>query len=217
MKRSLKILIPIVMLAGCGSPSAEEQLSSAEEKKEELQSVLQTEEVNVQKNKLRLDALEEDISKMQSVIGNSDIDEYVQIVSEYSGTLEKELTGLSEAVQKAKEEDDLSVISKDIDDISSSINEAAGNYEKAGEGLELNEYLKRQHSAQKQGNDEIEGALQSTKNRTDSGSMDAVDEGLGQLNNAREYYYQERRVANGKNISKRTDRRGRRNIPHKKS
>src|SRR5699024_1780458 len=188
MKRSLKILIPIVMLAGCGSPSAEEQLSSAEEKKEELQSVLQTEEVNVQKNKLRLDALEEDISKMQSVIGNSDIDEYVQIVSEYSGTLEKELTGLSEAVQKAKEEDDLSVISKDIDDISSSINEAAGSYEKAVDGLELNEDLKRQHSSLKLANDAIEGALQSIKTGADSCSMEPVEEGLGQLIKASEYY-----------------------------
>ncbi|KKK35536.1 hypothetical protein WN59_01510 [Salinicoccus sediminis] len=188
MKRSIKILLPIVMLAGCGSPSAEEQLSSAEEKKEELQGVLQTEEVNVQKNKLRLDALEEDISKMQSVIGNSDIDEYVQVVGEYSGTLEKELTGLSEAVQKAKEEDDLSVISKDIDDISSSISEAADNYEKAAEGLELNEYLKRQHSSLKLANDEIEGALQSIKNGADSESMEAVDEGLAQLNSASEYY-----------------------------
>lgn len=188
MRRSIKILLPIVMLAGCGSPSAEEQLSSAEEKKEELQGILQTEEVNVQKNKLRLDALEEDISKMQSIIGNSDIDEYVQVVSEYSGTLEKELTDLSETVQKAKEEDDLSVISKDIDDISSSISEAAGKYEKAAEGLELNEYLKRQHSSLKLANDEIEGALQSIKNGADSESMEAVDEGLSQLNSASEYF-----------------------------
>src|SRR5699024_5643950 len=100
----------------------------------------------------------------------------------------KELTGLSEAVQKAKEEDDLSVISKDIDDISSSINEAAGNYEKAVEGLELNEYLKRQHSSLKLANDEIEGALQSIKNGEDSGYMEAVDEGLEQLNKSSKYY-----------------------------
>src|SRR5699024_7621370 len=138
--------------------------------------------------KLRLDAVEGEISKMQSVSGISDIDEYVQIGSGYSVTWAKELTGLREAVQKAKEEEDLSVSTTDIDDLSSGSKEAASMYEKAVERLQLNEYLKRQHSSLKLANDEIEGALQSIKNGADSGSMEAVDEGLGQLNNASEYY-----------------------------
>lgn len=188
MKRSIYILLPIIILSACGSPSAEEQLSKAEDRKEELQGVLQTEEVNLQKNTLRLEALEEDISKMQSVIGNSDIDEYVSVVGDYSGTLEKELTELSKLIQKAKEEKDLSIISKDIEEISSRITETINNYENSAGNLELNEYLKRQHSSLLLANDEIQSALQSVKNGADAGSMEAVDEGVKQFNNASEYY-----------------------------
>lgn len=188
MKRLTYILLPIVLLASCGSPSAEKQLSAAEDRKEELQGVLQTEEVDVQKNTLRLEALEEDISKMQSVIGNSDIEEYVSVVGDYSETVENELTQLSELVKKAKNEEELSVISKDIDEISSKINKAISSYEGSVEGLELNEYLKRQHSSLQLANEEIEGALQSVKNGADAGSMEAVDEGIKQFNNASEYY-----------------------------
>lgn len=188
MKRSIYILLPILLLSACGSPSAEEQLSEAEDRKAELQGVLQTEEVNVQKNTLRLDALEEDISKMQSVIGNSDIDEYVSIVGEYSGTLEKELANLSALIQKAKEEKDLSIISEDMDGINSRIKDAMGTYESSAKGLELNDYLKRQHSSLQLANDEIESALQSVENGADAGSMEAVEEGIQQLNSASEYY-----------------------------
>lgn len=188
MKRLIYILLPIVLLSACGSPSAEEQLSAAEEKKEELQGVLQTEEVNVQKNKLRFDALEEDISKMQSVIGNSDIDEYVSTVGDYSETLEQELADLSTLVKKAKKKEDLSIISEDIDGISTDIKEAVSSYESSVEGLKLNEYLKRQHNSLQLANDELEGALQSIENGADAGSMEAVDEGIKQFNSASEYY-----------------------------
>lgn len=188
MKRLTYILLPIFLLTACGGPSVEEQLAAAEDRKEELQGLLQTEEVNVQKNTLRLDALEEDISKMQSVIGNSDIDEYVSIVGEYSNTLEKELEKLDSLVKKAKSEQDLSIISKDIDEISSKITEAISSYENAVENVELNEYLKRQHSSLQLANDEIESALHTVKNGAEASSMEAVNNGIEQFNSASEYY-----------------------------
>lgn len=188
MKRLTYLILPMILLAGCGSPASEQELTEAEERNKELEAMLQTEEVNLQKNQMRLDALEEDISKMKSVIGNSDIDTYVSEVSEYSSVLTEELEKLDGLVKDAKESEDLSIINDDIEDIRTNINDAMSKYQSAVENLELNDYLKRQHSSLELANEEINNGLDSIENGADSSTMEALDEGIDQLNSAGEYY-----------------------------
>ncbi|WP_020008400.1 hypothetical protein [Salinicoccus albus] len=188
MKRLIYLILPIIVLSACGGNSPKQELAEAEERNKELESMLQTEEVNLQKNQMRLEALEEDISKMQSVIGNSDIDTYVSEVSEYSSALKEEVEKLDGLVKEAKESEDLSIISEDIGDIRENIDEAMNRYQSAAEALELNDYLKREHSSLELANEEISDALDNIENGADSSTMEAVNEGTEQLKSASEYY-----------------------------
>ena len=119
MKRMLYIPLAALVLSACGDPSIEQELEQANERNEELKGILQTEEVNLQKNTQRLEALKEDISKMKSVIGNPDINSYVDIVSQYADDMEQSLSEMDKLMSGDSDSEDLADMESEFEEISS--------------------------------------------------------------------------------------------------
>ncbi|MFC3418133.1 hypothetical protein ACFOLA_01260 [Salinicoccus hispanicus] len=188
MKRMIYIPLVALGLSACGDPSIEEELASANDRNEELQSILQTEEVALQKNTQRLEALEEDISKMQSVISNPDIDAYVDIVTDYSKAMKKGLSDLDALLSDNADTEDLSTMDQEFEEISESLTGAIEDYRDGSSNVELDEYLERQHSAIQLANEDILGSLDTIGNGISMSDQNLLDQGLEQLRNAHEYY-----------------------------
>lgn len=188
MKRLIYIPLVALGLSACGSPSIEEELASANDRNEELQSILQTEEVALQKNTQRLQALEDDISKIQSVISNPDIDAYVDIVTDYSKAMQDGLSELDALLTDNADEEDLSSMDEAYEDISENLTEAIEAYRDDASNVELDDYLDRQHSAIELANEDILGALNMIGNGISASDQNLLDQGIEQLRNANEYY-----------------------------
>ncbi|MCG1009032.1 hypothetical protein J4760_03075 [Salinicoccus sp. ID82-1] len=188
MKRMIYIPLVALGLSACGDPSIEEELASANDRNEELQSILQTEEVALQKNTQRLEALEEDISKMQSVISNPDIDAYVDIVTDYSDAMKQGLSDLDTLLSDNADAQDLSTMNASFEEIEKSLAEAIEAYRDGATSVELDEYLVRRHSAIQLANEDILAALDSIGNGISASDQNLLDQGLVQLRNAHEYY-----------------------------
>lgn len=186
-----KITIPLLtllILSACGNESTEEQLQEAEAHKEELESVLQTEEVTFQRNTLKLESLEDSISQIESEGDNEAVTEYVNAVETYANALQGQIDHLTEIVGQAKEEDDLDPVNDEIDSIIDNVENTIQSYDEDTSELELNESLERKHNELQLANRELPQALESIKNGASSGSMEAMDEGLDMLNDVSEYY-----------------------------
>ncbi|MFA7743903.1 hypothetical protein [Salinicoccus roseus] len=188
MKRMLYIPLAALVLSACGDPSIEQDLEQANERNEELKGILQTEEVNLQKNTQRLEALKEDISKMKSVIGNPDINSYVDIVSQYADDMEQSLSEMDKLMSGDSDSEDLADMESEFEEISSDMIEAMESYDENASGVELDEYLERQHSAIQIANGEIRTALDTLANGIASSNPALYEQGLEQLRSAHEYY-----------------------------
>ncbi|KIH71897.1 hypothetical protein [Salinicoccus roseus] len=188
MKRLLYIPLTALLLGACGNPTIEQELEQAKERNEELKGILQTEEVNFQKNTQRLDALKEDISKMKSVIGNPDIDNYVDIVTDYAGGMERSLTDMDGLLSNHDDGEELSGMESDFEEISSELFETMEAYDENSAGIELDEYLERQHNAIQLANGEIRAALDTIANGIEASDSALYEQGIEQLRSAHEYY-----------------------------
>ncbi|GAB3071808.1 hypothetical protein ACFOU0_07870 [Salinicoccus sesuvii] len=188
MKRIIYVPLIALGLSACGSPSVEEELASANDRNEELQSILQTEEVTLQKNTQRLQALEDDISKIQSVISNPDIDAYVETVTDYSQAMQEGLSELDTLLADNADKEDLSSMEDAYGDISENLTEAIETYRDDVAKVELDDYLNRQHSAIELANEDILGALNTIGTGISASDRDLLDQGLDQLRDANEYY-----------------------------
>lgn len=188
MKKITIPLLTLLLLSACGNESTEEQLQEREAHKEELESVLQTEEVTFQRNTLKLESLEDSISQIEGEGDNEAVTEYVDAVESYANALKSEIDHLTEVVGQAKEDNDLNPVNDEIDAIIDNIEDTIQNYDENTSELELNESLERKHNELQLANEELPQALESIKNGASSGSMEAMDEGLGMLNDVSEYY-----------------------------
>ncbi|WP_342386975.1 hypothetical protein [Salinicoccus bachuensis] len=188
MKRMIYIPLIALVLSACGDPSIEQELEQANERNEELKGILQTEEVNLQKNTQRLEALKEDISKMKSVIGNPDINSYVDIVTEYAEEMESGLSEMDKLMAGNGDSEDLADMESDFEKISSDMIEAMEAYDDSASGIELDEYLERQHSAIQLANGEIRAALDTLGNGIKASNPALYEQGLEQLRSTHEYY-----------------------------
>lgn len=187
MKRLIYIPLTALLLGACGNPTIEQELEQANERNEELKGILQTEEVNFQKNTQRLEALKEDISKMKSVIGNPDINSYVDIVTDYAGGMERSLTDMDGLLSNYDGEE-LSGLESDFEEISSELFETMEAYDESSDGIELDEYLERQHNAIQLANDDIRAALDTIANGIEASDSALYEQGIEQLRSAHEYY-----------------------------
>lgn len=188
MKRLLYIPLTALLLGACGNPTIEQELDQAKERNEELKGILQTEEVNFQKNIQRLEALKEDISKMKSVIDNPDIDNYVDIVTDYAGGMERSLTNMDELLSNHEDGEELSGMESDFEEISSVLFETMEAYDESSDGIELDEYLERQHNAIQLANGDIRAALDTIANGIEASDSALYEQGIEQLRSAHEYY-----------------------------
>lgn len=187
MKRLIYIPLTALLLGACGNPTIEQELEQANERNEELKGILQTEEVNFQKNTQRLEALKEDISKMKSVIGNPDINSYVDIVTDYAGGMERSLTDMDGLLSNYDGEE-LSGLESDFEEISSELFETMEAYDESSDGIELDEYLERQHNAIQLANGDIRAALDTIANGIEASDSALYEQGIKQLRSAHEYY-----------------------------
>ncbi|WP_271398050.1 hypothetical protein [Salinicoccus roseus] len=187
MKRLIYIPLTALLLGACGNPTIEQELEQANERNEELKGILQTEEVNFQKNTQRLEALKEDISKMKSVIGNPDINSYVDIVTDYAGRMERSLTDMDGLLSNYDGEE-LSGLESDFEEISSELFETMEAYDESSDGIELDEYLERQHNAIQLANGDIRAALDTIANGIEASDSALYEQGVEQLRSAHEYY-----------------------------
>lgn len=188
MKRTIYIPLIALVLSACGDPSIEQELEQANERNEELKGILQTEEVNLQKNTQRLEALKDDISKMKSVIGNPDINSYVDIVMEYAEEMESGLSEMDKLMSGNGDGEELADMESDFEGISADMIEAMDAYDDSASSIELDEYLERQHSAIQLANGEIREALDTLGNGIEASNPALYEQGLEQLRSAHEYY-----------------------------
>lgn len=188
MKRLLYIPLTALLLSACGDPTIEQELEQANERNEELKGILQTEEVNFQKNSQRLEALKEDISKMKSVIGNPNIDNYVDVVTDYAGGMERSLSDMDGLLSNHEDGEELSGMESDFEEISSELFETMEAYDENSAGIELDEYLVRQHNAIQLANDDIRAALDTIANGIEASDSALYEQGIEQLRSAHEYY-----------------------------
>lgn len=188
MKKILLISTFILILTSCGSPSPEEQLASAEEEKEELVEMLQTESVELERNKQRLKIIENEISQAETSQNDEHVQAYIEIVDEYSSSLVNELESLGVLFNAAQENEDFSEMNNDIDAIIGNINETISTYESEVSEIELNETLLRRHNSLELAHEEIPAALDEIKSGTVNDDLESIEQGISALNDISEYY-----------------------------
>lgn len=188
MKKSIFLFTVIFTLASCGSPSAEEQLSSAETEKEELEELLQTETVKLERNSMKLETLENEISQAETSQNDDNVKQYIDIVDEYSNSLVAELESLNSLIQKDSGSDNYNNLNENIDPIIQNIDDTISTYESEVGNLELNETLMRKHTSLDVAHADMTGALEQIKTGAANNDTKAVKEGITALNSISEFY-----------------------------
>ncbi|WP_415735707.1 hypothetical protein [Lacicoccus alkaliphilus] len=178
----------IIILTACGSPSPEEELASAEQQREELGEMLQTESVALERNRERLEILENEISQVETSQNDEDVQAYMAIVEEYSSSLISELESLGTLIEEARQTEELSEVQDDIEIIIQDIEETIDTYEEEVIEIELNETLMRRHNSLQLAHEAFPAALAHIKNGAEDDNMDGVEEGVSALNGISEFY-----------------------------
>lgn len=188
MKKLLFLSIFIFILTSCGSPSPEEELASAEQKKEELVELLQTETVALERNKQRLEIIENEISQAETSQGDENIQAYITVIEEYSASLIDELEALGTAVEAVRQEGGAGDVDGDIDAIIRNIEDTISTYESEVSEIELNDTLMRRHNSIQLAHEEFPRALEVIRNGAEENNLDTMEEGISALNDISEFY-----------------------------
>lgn len=185
MKKLLLISTFIFILTSCGRPSPEEELASAEQKKEELVELLQTESVALERNKQRLEIIENEISQAETSQGDENIQAYITVIDEYSASLVDELEALGTVIEKIRQEGE---VDGDIDSIIRNIEDTISTYESEVSEIELNETLMRRHNSIQLAHEEFPQALEIIRNGAEENNLATMEEGISALNDISEFY-----------------------------
>lgn len=188
MKKLLFLSTFIFILTSCGSPSPEEELASAEQKKEELVELLQTETVALERNKQRLEIIENEISQAETSQGDENIQAYITVIEDYSASLVDELEALGTAVEAVRQEGGAGDVDGDIDAIIRNIEDTISTYESEVSELELNDTLMRRHNSIQLAHEEFPRALEVIRNGAEENNLDTMEEGISALNDISEFY-----------------------------
>lgn len=188
MKNLIFLFTFILMLGSCGSPSAEEELSSAEAEKEELEELLQTETVKLERNSIKLETLENEISQAETSQNDDNVQLYIDIVDDYTTSLVNEFEALNTLINEDKNADDYSSLNENIDSIIQNIDETIGTYDAEVSNLELNETLMRRHNSLEVAHADMSGALEQIKTGAENNNSETIKEGITALNSISEFY-----------------------------
>lgn len=188
MKKLFFISIFIIILTACGSPSPEEELASAEQQREELGEMLQTESVELERNRERLEILENEISQVETSQNDENVQAYMTIVEVYSSSLVSELESLGTLIDEARETEDFSEVQDDFETIIQDIEETISTYEEAVSEIELNETLMRRHNSLQLAHEEFPAALGVIRSGAEENDLNSIEEGASALNGISEFY-----------------------------
>lgn len=188
MKNLIFLFTFIFILASCGSPSVEEQLSTAEAEKEELEELLQTETVKLERNSIKLETLENEISQAETSQNDDNVQLYIDTIGEYTSSLVTELEALNKLIQKDNGTDNYNNLNENIDSIIQNIDETISTYETEVANLELNETLMRRHNSMEVAHADMSSALEQIKTGAANNDTETVKEGITALNSISEFY-----------------------------
>ncbi|MCD2136906.1 hypothetical protein [Salinicoccus halitifaciens] len=188
MKKLLFISTFIFILTSCGGPSPEEELASAEQQKEELVEVLQTETVELERNKQRLEIIENEISQAETSQSDENVQAYITVIEDYSASLTEELEALGSVIEEIRQEGDVDEADDDIESIIRNIEDTISTYESEVSDIELNETLMRRHNSIQLAHEEIPQALEAIRNGAEDNNLSIIEEGISALNDVSEFY-----------------------------
>ncbi|WP_462420745.1 hypothetical protein [Salinicoccus sp. Marseille-QA3877] len=188
MKNLIFLFTFSFILASCGSPSAEEQLSSAEAEKEELEELLQTETVKLERNSMKLETLENEISQAETSQNDENVQLYIDTIDEYTKSLVTELESLNQMINEDYSSDNYNNLNENIDTIIENIDDIISTYETEVNNLELNETLMRRHNSLEVAHADMTGALEQIKTGAANNDNKTVQDGITALNSISEFY-----------------------------
>lgn len=188
MKKLTFLFTIIFILASCGGPSAEDELSSREAEKEELEELLQTETVKLERNSIKLETLENEISQAKTSQNDDNVELYIDLVDEYTSSLVDELESLNQLIKEDNDSDNYNNLNENIDGIIQNIDEIISTYETGTGNLELNETLLRRHNSLEVAHADMTEALEQIKTGAANNDAQTVQDGTTALNNISEFY-----------------------------
>lgn len=188
MKKLLFISTFIFILTSCGGPSPEDELASAEQQKEELVEVLQTESVELERNKQRLEIIENEISQAETSQNDENVQTYITVIDEYSASLTGALEALGTVIEEIRQDGDIDEVDDDIDSIIRNIEDTISTYESEVSDIELNDTLMRRHNSIQLAHEEIPQALEVIRNGAEDNNFSIIEEGISALNDVSEFY-----------------------------